>query len=107
MFWPKSFPSSFSVCEKTRQKSLSYGGSPHFSFDFSAFVDVSGESRMKKKAFYLGAILFSATLAVDAALIGSGVVVLGIFSLLGTILIFSSSIIWLIRQDDQNLHARN
>jgi hypothetical protein len=72
-----------------------------------AFPFLSGSQPMKKPAFFLGAILFLLTTVINCWLIFTGTVALGIFSLIGTVLVFSSGIIWLIRQEDQSLHLKN
>jgi NADH:ubiquinone oxidoreductase subunit 6 (subunit J) len=61
---------------------------------------------VRNRAFVLGASLFTLTIAIDAMIIAQGLEVLGVLSLIGSILVFASAIVWLIYQDDGALHIR-
>ncbi len=54
----------------------------------------------------MGTFLLLLTLIVDGVMFGSGLVSLAIFSIIGTLLLFASSIIWLIYRDDTQVHFR-
>jgi NADH:ubiquinone oxidoreductase subunit 6 (subunit J) len=61
---------------------------------------------MKKGAFYTGCLIFSLTVLIDVGIYTIGLKTLGIFSLIGTLLVFGASMIWLIYMEDNHHYFR-
>jgi hypothetical protein len=59
---------------------------------------------LRNRTFILGAILLVLTLAVDIYLFFLGLFVLGIFSLIGTSLVFSAAMFWFMHLEDTKFH---
>ena len=59
---------------------------------------------MKNFVFLLGTLLLILAVVIDIVIIASGMTILGVFSLLGSILFFIIGTIWFIYRDDQTFH---
>jgi hypothetical protein len=60
-----------------------------------------------KRAYLLGCILFILDVGINVILILHESAILGVFSLIAGILVFSCGMIWLIHRDDEALHLRS
>jgi len=61
---------------------------------------------MKNYAFFLGSLVFALILVVDGMMYLNGMKALGIFSFLGSLLVFASGMVWLIYRDDRKIYFR-
>lgn len=61
---------------------------------------------MKNYAFFFGATIFILILGIDTTMYLNGMRALGIFSFLGSLLVFASGMIWLIYRDDRGVYFR-
>jgi hypothetical protein len=61
---------------------------------------------LRTGSFLVGTFILVMTLFVDGTMFTNGLISLAIFSFIGTLLLFASSIIWLIYRDDTKLHFR-
>jgi NADH:ubiquinone oxidoreductase subunit 6 (subunit J) len=61
---------------------------------------------LKNKAFIVGALLLLMTVAIDVLMYANGLWALALFSFIGTILVFASSLVWLVYRDDTLLYVR-
>jgi hypothetical protein len=61
---------------------------------------------MNKPAFIIGTVIALVTVGLDVQMLLVGQSALGLFSFIGTLLVFASSMIWLIYRDDGKAHFR-
>lgn len=62
---------------------------------------------MSAKLLLIASVILAATLLIDVSLITNGALILGIFSIVGTVLVFASSLFWQVRIADKSVHLRN
>ncbi len=61
---------------------------------------------MKNLAFVLGRLVLAITLTVDIGIFFNGMKVLGIFSLISSLLVFAAGMVWLIYRDDGRVYFK-
>jgi hypothetical protein len=76
-------------------------------FDFSPFSLDAGRPLLRNSAFLLGSFIFLIILIVDGGMFFVGMKVLGIFSIISSILVFASGMVWLIYRDDAKIYIRH
>ncbi|MDZ4677319.1 MAG: hypothetical protein SGI74_07380 [Oligoflexia bacterium] len=62
---------------------------------------------MKKSTYILGCILMVIDVVINVIIMVYESTILGMFSLIAGILVFSCGMIWLIHRDDEELHIKN